>query len=68
MEEHEILYPDTDYTDLTLRWRRKTLDIFSRDKDGEIEMCLSEYDEYSTFYLDQAGIKLLIEHLQKQLI
>ena len=69
MEEHEILYPDTDYSNLILRWgRNKSMDVYSKDSGGDIELCFNDYDENSSMYLDQKGIKLLIEHLQKQLI
>jgi hypothetical protein len=35
METIEILYPDTDYENLTLRWSKtKSLDFYSKDKDG----------------------------------
>jgi len=64
---HEILYPDTDYTNLILRSGSKTLDIFSVDKDGDIQFELWYDGDTHSFYLDQEGIKLLIEHLQKQI-
>lgn len=67
MEKHEILYPDTAYTNLILRSGSKELNIFSVDKDGDIEFRLSDVYDSLYFYLDQEGVKLLIEHLQKQL-
>lgn len=68
MSQHGILYPDTDYTNLVLDCRTRTLDVFSVDRDGDVEFCVDilETDSYY-LYLDQEGIKLLIEHLQKQL-
>ena len=65
---HEILYPDTDYTNLILKWGKTTLDVYSVDSGGDIEFALDALEKDSRyFYLDQEGIKLLIEHLQKQL-
>jgi hypothetical protein len=68
MSKHEILYPDTDYTNLILRWgKNKSLEVFSKDSSGDVEICLNDYNENTSMYLDQKGIKLLIEHLQKQI-
>lgn len=70
MENHEILYPDTEYAHLILRGGRgKELNIFSKDKDDEIEINMDDgYNNLITMFLNQEGIKLLVEHLQKQLI
>jgi len=65
---HEILYPDTTYTNLILRWgKNKSLDVYSRDSGDDVEITFNEYNESYSMFLDQEGIKLLIEHLQKQL-
>lgn len=68
MENYKILYPDTDYQNLSLAWGRKQLDIYSVDKNGDIEIEMNDgYGDHYGMYLDQDQIKVLIEHLQKQL-
>lgn len=69
MDKHEILYEGTDYANLVLKWGIwKTLDFYSVDSGGDISIELTNSDEMTSFYLDQEGIKLLIDHLQKQII
>lgn len=66
-KNHEVLYPDTNYANLIIRWGRQELDIYSVDKDGDVSITIGDGCEGSSMFLDQDGIKLLIEHLQKQL-
>lgn len=42
---HEILYPDTDYTNLVLKWGRMDLNVYSLDKDGDLEIDISDGSE-----------------------
>jgi hypothetical protein len=69
MKEIEILFPDTDYENLILRWGSdKGLDFYSKDKDGDISVDLCYNNEYYNIYLNQEQIKELIKFLNKQVV
>lgn len=69
MEDIKILHPNTEYENLILKWgNNKSIDFYSKDIDGHIEICHHDYDESSIMYLNQEQIKTLINFLNKQII
>ena len=65
----EINSEGTEWQSLSFRGRWETLEVEHADKDGDVEFAMVDRGDRNTFtvYLNQDHIKLLIEHLQKQL-
>lgn len=63
-----LLNPDSEHQQLEILNGHREFVSSYKDKDGDVEFYMDDGERTITFHLDQTRIKMLIDHLQKQIL